>query len=69
MVPKKATVRTSNRGCDVDYDIEGTPLAAQEEVDRLFQQFHPCGYNTRILSDIVQAGLRSVIVTRWTSCD
>jgi hypothetical protein len=49
--------------------IRGYPEEVQTAVDRIFQDYDPRGYNTTIRSDEIVNGIRTVVITRWSSCD
>jgi hypothetical protein len=50
--------------------ITGTPDENFDVVIKeYFERYNPAGYGTRIDRDYVVDGKRTVVVTRWNSCD
>jgi hypothetical protein len=53
----------------VTYEIFGPVKWVDKRIEDLFHEYHPCGYGTRIASNIEADGYKRVKVERADSCD
>lgn len=51
------------------HEISGPARWVDLRVEQLFNQYHPCGYSTRVVKNIERDGEKHVVIERADSCD
>lgn len=54
---------------NVTYEISGPVAWVDKRVEELFNEYHPCGYSTRVVKNIERDGEKFVKLERADSCD
>jgi len=54
---------------NVVMNFTGIPEEVEDAIVRYFDNFSPYGYQTRIVSDVTQDGIRVVKIIRWDNCN
>lgn len=52
-----------------EHHLEGPQPWVDQRIAELMQEYHPCGYGTRVVSNSEKDGVKRAVVWRANSCD